>query len=96
MEQFKEWPFALVGINSDGPPDAVVAKIREKAFPWRNALDGSPGRITTEWNVRSMPMIYVLDMKGVIAARGDLYEDALTHSVNELLQEWAKTLPPRK
>ncbi len=89
MERFRDRPFAVLGVNSnDGTRDEVVANLARNGITWRNAVDGDPGRITTEWNVHLMPTVYVLDANGVIRARGDLDGD-LDAIVGPLLDEIA-------
>lgn len=61
--------FAIIGINSDLPSELQGLLAREDV-PWRNFSDGSStGPISTVWNIRNWPTIYVLDPAGVIRAK---------------------------
>lgn len=44
----------------------------EKDLPWRSFFDGggTDGPISTQWNVRGWPTVYVIDHEGVIRSRG--------------------------
>ena len=91
VEELKDQPFALLGINSDGD----AAKLRDildknelAGFPnWRHWVDGSTsGPIATRWNVSGWPTIYVLDRQGVIRYR-DVRDRQLEDAVKALLAE---------
>lgn len=80
-------PFALIGINSDGPVDEVKKILADNEITWRQAIDDSTsGPWATAWNVRGWPTIYVLDHKGVIRYR-DVRDDAMESAVVKLLGE---------
>ena len=91
VEDLKDQPFALLGINSDGDA-AKLRGILEKQdlaghANWRHWVDGTTdGPIATRWNVHSWPTIYVLDRQGVIRYR-DVRGKDLEKSVKDLLGE---------
>jgi hypothetical protein len=87
VEELKDQPFALIGMNSDPKETLRSAMVSEK-ITWRSFWDGGStgGPIATRWNVHSWPTIYVLDAKGVIRAK-NLRDDALAKKVKELLAE---------
>jgi hypothetical protein len=90
VERLKDKPFALIGINSDGPVDKLRNIIKEQGITWRNAADGTTdGPWATQWNVQGWPTIYVLDAKGVIRYRG-VREKAMDDAVDALLGEIEK------
>lgn len=61
--------FAIVGVNSDLPAELQSVLAKEN-IPWRNFADeSSTGSISTVWNIRNWPTIYVLDAEGVIRAK---------------------------
>jgi peroxiredoxin len=67
VEEFKDKPFALVGINSDGDRSALQKIIKDQGLNYRSASDGTTsGPIATAWNVHGWPTVYVIDAKGVI------------------------------
>jgi len=74
-------PFALLGVNSDADRDEIRRIVKEKNLTWRSWWDGSTrGPISTQWNIRSWPAIYLIDHEGVIRhknLRGDLLDEAL-------------------
>jgi peroxiredoxin len=87
VEKFKNKPFALVGVNSDGGREALQKIMKENGITWRSAVDGNTsGPIATRWNVHGWPTIYVLDAKGVIRYR-DLRDKPLEEAVEKLLKE---------
>ena len=87
IERFRGRPFVLLGMNDDGPREEVAPELTKNDITWRNVIDGSPGRIGSEWNVSVQPTLYVIDAKGVIRERGDIYEDRLDAIVLTLLEE---------
>jgi thiol-disulfide isomerase/thioredoxin len=63
---FKDKPVAVVGVNTDLPEEARVA-FQQYQVAFRNWSDGTTsGPITTMFNLRNFPTIYLLDPKGVI------------------------------
>ena len=87
VEKFKDKPFALIGINSDGDRSVVQKILKDNEITWRSALDGTTrGPLATAWNVRGWPTIYVIDAEGVIRAR-NLRGEALEHKAEELMRE---------
>lgn len=68
VNQFKNKPFALVGINSDRGGRSVLQNIiKEQKLNYRSAYDESTsGPIATAWNVHGWPTVYVIDAKGII------------------------------
>ena len=67
VETYKDQPFALVGVNSDGGRSALQKIIKEQGLNYRNAVDGTTeGPIAKAWNVHGWPTVYVIDQKGVI------------------------------
>jgi len=91
VEKYKNEPFAIVGINSD--PDLEKLKpVREKEnISWRsfwNGPEGTSGPISTAWNVRGWPTLYILDAKGTIRYKSvGANEQELDKTLEELLAE---------
>src|SRR5262245_46458085 len=80
-------PFALLGINSDGPADELRPRLEREGIAWRQAVDGSTeGPLATAWNVHGWPTIYILDAEGRIRFR-DLRDQAMEDAVTKLLAE---------
>lgn len=90
VERLMKKPFALIGINSDGPAEKLLKIMKENSITWRNAVDGTTeGPLATKWNVSGWPTIYVLDAKGVIRYR-DVRDEAMDQAVDALLKELEK------
>ena len=84
-------PFALIGVNSDTDLVKLKQRMEEENITWRsfwNGPDGVSGPISTAWNVRGWPTIYVIDAKGVIRFR-DVRGERLDKAVDQLLAEAA-------
>ena len=87
VEELKDQPFALLGINSDGDRSVVNKILKEQGITWRQAIDGTTeGPLAKQFNVSGWPTIYILDKKGVIRYR-DLRDQAMEDAVNKLLAE---------
>lgn len=88
VKELKDRPFALIGVNSDASPEFVKQVSKEKQLTWRSFFDGggTDGPISTQWNVRGWPTIFVLDHKGVIRFKG-MRGDPLDAAIHELLKE---------
>ena len=87
VERLKNEPFALLGINSDGPAEQVKKILEKEGIAWRQAIDGSTeGPWATKWGVSGWPTIYVIDAKGVIRhknVRGKQMEEAAIKLIAE-------------
>jgi hypothetical protein len=68
VKRLADQPFALLGINSDKDRDALKQTLKDENITWRSFWNGGStrGPISTAWNVRAWPTIYVIDHKGVI------------------------------
>ena len=87
VKRLKEKPFALIGINSDGPADKVGEILSKDEISWRQVVDGSTsGPLATKWNVQSWPTIYAIDARGVIRFK-DVRDQAMDDAVTKLLGE---------
>ena len=87
VERLKDEPFALIGVNSDGDPEALKKTLAEENITWRSFLDGPPGGpIAQAWNVTGWPTIYVIDAEGVIRYK-HVQGDALDKAIDELIAE---------
>ncbi|MBT4693871.1 MAG: TlpA family protein disulfide reductase [Planctomycetaceae bacterium] len=91
MKRLEGQPFALLGINSDRDREALKKVMKKQGITWRSFWNGgsTQGPISSAWNVRGWPTIYVLDHKGVIRyknVRGERMDEA----VDKLLAEMKK------
>ena len=93
VKRLANQPFALIGVNSDKDLDGLQATLKEENITWRSfwtGEKGTSGPISTAWNVRSWPTIYVLDHKGVIRyknVRGERMDAAVDTLLEELKAE---------
>ena len=98
VDQMKDKPFALLGVNSDREKTYYAEQAKEMGVTWRsfwNGPKGTGGPISGKWNVRSWPTIYVIDHKGVIRYK-NVRGEAMTEAVETLLAEMAKDEPAKK
>ena len=82
-------PFALIGVNSDKDKEKLKKRIEEENITWRsfwNGPEGTGGPISSRWNVRGWPTIYVLDHKGVIRYK-NVRGKALDAAIKKLVAE---------
>ncbi len=89
VKRLADAPFALIGVNSDTDLDKLKKRMDEENITWRsfwNGPAGTGGPISTAWNVRAWPTIYVLDAKGVIRFK-NVRGERLDKAVDELLAE---------
>jgi hypothetical protein len=84
VEELKNKPFALLGINTDGQAEYQKG-LKAEPVTWRSFDDGNTsGPICETWNIDSFPSIFVLDHEGVIRYR-DVRGDDLEAAVKELV-----------
>ena len=89
VEELKDQPFALIGVNSDKDKTVLRKRMTEENITWRsfwNGPEGTGGPISSQWNVRGWPTIYVLDHNGVIRYKNKRGEE-LEAAVKTLLAE---------
>jgi hypothetical protein len=95
VERLKDEPFALIGVNSDKNLDALQEVIKKEKITWRSFWNGgsTSGPISSAWNVRGWPTIYILDHKGVIRyknVRGEAIDKAIDQLLKEMKEEGAE------
>jgi hypothetical protein len=91
VKRLKDKPFALIGVNSDRNRETIKQVCKDKNISWRSFWNGgsTSGPISSKWNVRGWPTIYILDEKGVIRfknARGKAMDDAIETLLAEMSQ----------
>ncbi|WP_345324830.1 TlpA disulfide reductase family protein [Novipirellula rosea] len=87
--KFVDRPFVIVGVNADDTLTSAQDSVRDNAIPWRsfwNGPDGIDGPITTNWNVRAWPTVYVLDPEGTIRFK-HLRREELGEPLEQLVTE---------
>ena len=88
-------PFALVGVNSDRSKSELKEAMEKERITWRSFWNGgsTSGPISSAWQVRAWPTLYILDYKGIIRHRlegspgGKVLDDAIEKLVREAEQE---------
>ena len=78
VEEWKDRPFALIGVNSDKDLDKLRPRMEKENITWRsfwNGPEGTRGPIARSWDVTGWPTIYILDGKGIIRERNKRNEE---------------------
>ena len=73
VEEMKDKPFALVGVNSDQTIERAKKAIAENNLNWRsfqNQEEGRPAKISADWAVKGWPTVVILDSEFKIHYRG--------------------------
>ncbi len=82
-------PFALDGVNSDGPEELTEA-LKENPVTWRSFKDKRAGKpaVSAEWKVLGWPTLYLIDHKGIIRKRwiGGPSADVLDREIDQLVE----------
>jgi thiol-disulfide isomerase/thioredoxin len=86
VERYQGRPFALLGVNGDEDKPAAARAIEQNRINWRSFWNGADHRaspILSAYNVRGWPTVYVIDPRGVIAARqlDEAHLDALVEKL---------------
>ena len=92
VKKLKDEPFAIIGVNSDADLAALQSTLKEENITWRsfwNGPEGTGGPISTRWNVKGWPSLYLIDAKGVIRNKwlGGPSEKVLDAAIDKLLEE---------
>jgi peroxiredoxin len=85
VRKYKNKPFALVGIDSDGGQDALQKLMKDNGVTWKMIVDQSiTGPIATKWGVNAWPTFIIIDQKGVIRYKME-GDDDMTGKVDTLM-----------
>ena len=86
VKQLNGKPFALIGVNSDDDVEELRGIIKKKKLTWRSFQNkaGVDGPISTAWNIKGWPTVFIIDAEGVIRWKGNGPNDKL---IEELLAE---------
>ena len=88
VERMKGRPFALVSVNIDDDKESLRKSLAAGEIIWRCWWEGGEHRPNCQrWHVDAIPMVYVLDSKGIIRAkdvRGKAIDELVDLLVNEL------------
>ncbi len=92
-------PFALIDINGSDNLTRLKQVAKEKQFSWRSVNNQSVERkISTEWNIRDWPTLYVIDGQGIIRHKwvGAAPEKYLDKRIEEIVTEVANSQNARR
>ncbi|MEC8252618.1 MAG: thioredoxin-like domain-containing protein [Planctomycetota bacterium] len=92
VEEMKDKPFALVGVNSDRTIERAKKAIAENKLNWRsfqNQEEGRPEKISADWAVKGWSTVVILDSEFKIHYRGHDGEKA-TEVAKELVAKMAE------
>jgi peroxiredoxin len=86
-EQMSGKPFALLGVPSADEIEQAKTVAEKYAMTWPSFQEDRQGPITTTYNVKSWPTVFVLDRNGVIRHRGLRFRSEIAAAVEKLLKE---------
>jgi peroxiredoxin len=88
VEQYAGKPFAILGVNGDSQ-DTLRQLIDGKRITWPCWADGNEGPITREWQVTSLPTMFLIDHEGRIrqVLVGRPGEEMLDKMIRELVDK---------
>jgi hypothetical protein len=92
VKRLEKEPFAMIGINTDQNLEVLKTQLKKSEITWRNVWEGQVpagrGALSTAWNVRGYPTIYVIDAQGII--RSVNHGSGLEQTVDALLADLKK------
>jgi thiol-disulfide isomerase/thioredoxin len=89
VKKLEDKPFVLVSVSIDAKKQALLDFMKKEEMPWTHWWNGQNGPVVKDYQVMSIPSIWVLDHKGVIRfcnVRGE----AMDKAVETLLAEMEK------
>jgi thiol-disulfide isomerase/thioredoxin len=96
VRRLKDRPFALLSVNTDRDGETLRRSIESGEITWRCWHDGgADGPITSDWQIKGFPDVYVIDPRGMIRYRG-LRDRQLDAAVDTLLKALEPVSKPRK
>jgi hypothetical protein len=91
VKRLADKPFVLLGVNSDRDREKLKETLKEENITWRSFWNGGStgGPISTEWNVRGWPTLYLIDANGVIRHKylGSPGETVLDEAIDTLVRD---------
>ena len=91
VEKWKDRPFALIGVNSDGTNeskglDNYKKQAKEMGVTWRSFQNESTDpQISDVWKVQGWPTLYYIDHKGVIKHKNVRDEAEMERVLDEMI-----------
>jgi len=97
VKRLEKEPFALIGINTDQNLTVLKMQLKQSEITWRNVWEGAVpagrGALSSAWNVRGYPTLYVIDAQGII--RSVNHGAGMEQTVDALLAELKKAAANR-
>ena len=90
VKQHRDDPFVIIGVNSDKDREALEPVLEKEQITWRSFWNGgsTSGPISSDWNIRGWPTIYVVDAKGVIRYKSvGANEEEIDKAIDSALAE---------
>jgi len=86
-KRLQDKPFALLGVNLDHDEKLMRAAISELGITWRNWRGGKADRIKARYGIQVIPLVLVIDDKGMIRAKDVGGEAMLEETIDGLIRE---------
>jgi peroxiredoxin len=86
VQRYAGRPLALLGVSLDEEREEVVQVAARNGVTWPSWWDGVDGPIASQWGIRSLPNIFVIDHRGIIRfhqVRGAELDSAVEQLVRE-------------
>jgi thiol-disulfide isomerase/thioredoxin len=93
LNRFQDKPFALLGVNLDHDEKQMRAAISELGITWRNWRGGNADRIKARYGIQAIPLVLVIDEKGIIRAKEVGVEATLDQTIERLVLEVTASKP---
>ncbi|MBZ0152664.1 MAG: TlpA family protein disulfide reductase [Planctomycetes bacterium] len=91
VEKWKDKPFVIIGVNSDGTDTAEGKKgfdeqRKEMGVTWRSFRnEGNTPSISDSWRVQGWPTLYFIDHDGVIRHKDLRDEEQMEKALEEMI-----------
>ena len=93
VEDYKDKPFVLLGVNTDSSKDVYAQKVKDMKVTWRSAWTGGKDNpISQRFRIEGYPTLYLIDHEGVIRRKwlGAPPQRELEKSIDELIAKIGK------
>ncbi len=88
VKRMRDQPFAMVGVNCDSDKKDLKREMERHGINWPSWWDVN-GKIRTRWQLEGLPLIFLIDHKGVVRQRysGFVQGEVLDAAINKLMEE---------
>ncbi len=92
VKRLADKPFALIGVNSDRDLNELKEVLNTEQITWRsfwNGPQGTGGPISSDWNVRGWPTLFLIDHKGILRYKwvGNPGDKVMDEAIDKLVKE---------